>query len=56
MNIKGKDGLFEYTKRRLEWTYWTHEAKGHEIPVALDNIFATGGSNSAGATKFFQQG
>ena len=39
----------------VERTYMTHEAKGHEIPVAMGNTVATGSSNCTGATNSFQQ-
>ena len=38
----------------VERTYMTHEAKGHEIPVAMGNTVATGSSNCMGATISFQ--
>ena len=51
MNVNGKERLIAYTKPGRERMYLTHEAKGHEIPVALGNTVATGGSNSTGATN-----
>ena len=43
------------TKPGHEGMYVTHEARGHEIPVALGNTVATGGSNCMGATNSFQR-
>ena len=55
MNVNGKERLIDRTKPGRERMYLTHEAKGHEIPVALGNTVATGGSNSTGATNSFQR-
>ena len=35
--------------------YLIHEAKGHDIPVALGNTVATGSSYSTGPANSFQQ-
>ena len=51
MNVNGKERLIDRTKPGRERMCVTHEAKGHEIPVALGNTVATGGSNCTGATK-----
>ena len=50
MKVNGKERLIDRTKPGWERMYLTNEAKGHEIPVALGNTVATGGSNSTGAT------
>ena len=53
MNINGKVRSIDRTKPGRERMYLTHEAKGHEIPVALGTTVATGGFNSTGATNPF---
>ena len=55
MNVNGKARLIDCTKPGRERMYLTHEAKGHEILVALGYTVATGGSNSMGATNSFQR-
>ena len=55
MNGNGKERLIDPTKPGRDRMYLTHEAKGHEIPMALDNTVAMGESNSMGATNFFQR-
>ena len=42
MNVNGKLQFIDRTKPGRERMYVTHEAKGHEIPVALGNTVATG--------------
>ena len=39
MNVNGKLRLIDRTKPGRERMYVTHEAKGHEIPVALGNVY-----------------
>ena len=53
-NVTEKDRLIDRTKPGQERMYLTHEVKGHEIPPALGNTVATGGSNSKEATNSFQ--
>ena len=48
MNVNGKVRLIDLTKPGRERMYLAHEAKGHEIPVALGNTMAIGSSNSDG--------
>ena len=55
MNVDGKERFIDRTKPGCERMYVTHEVKGHEIPVALGNTVATGGSNCTGATNSFQK-
>ena len=55
MNVNGKERLIDLIKPGREKMYLTHEAKGHEIPVALGNTVATGSSNSTGATNSLQR-
>ena len=55
MNVNGKERLIDRTKPGRERLYVTHEANGHEIPVAPGNTVATGGSDSTGATNSFQR-
>ena len=54
MNVNGKLRLNDGTKHGRERMYLTHEANGHDIPMALGNTVATGGSNYTGATNSFQ--
>ena len=54
MNVNRKERLVDHTKPGRERMSLTHEAKGHEIPVALGNTVATGASDSTGATNSFQ--
>ena len=42
MNINRMERSVDLTKPGRERMYLTHEAKGHEIPVALGNTMATG--------------
>ena len=55
MNVNGKVRLIDRTKPGRERMYLTHEAKGYEIPVALGNTVATGGSSSTGAINSLQR-
>ena len=55
MNVNGKVRLIDRTKPSRARMYLTHDAKGHEIPVALGNTVATGSSNSTRATNSFPQ-
>ena len=55
MNVNGKVRLIDGTKPGRERMHVTHEAKGHEIPVALGNTVATGLSYCTGATNSFQR-
>ena len=55
MNVNGKEQLIDPTKLGRERMNLTHEAKGHEIAVALGNTMATRSSNSTGATNSFQR-
>ena len=50
MNVNRKLRLIDRTKPGRERMYVTHQAKGHEILVALGNTVATGLSNCTGAT------
>ena len=54
MNVNGKEPSVDRTKPDRGTMYLTHEAKGHQILVALGNTVATGGSNSTGVTNSFQ--
>ena len=47
----GKVWLIDRTNLSRERMYLTHEAKGHEIPVALGNTVAMGGPNATGVTN-----
>ena len=50
------EGAVDYrTKPGRGRMYLTHEAKSHEIPVALRNTVTTGGSNLTGATNSVQR-
>ena len=48
MKVNGKVRLIYRTKPGQETMYLTHEAKGHEIPLALANTLAAGGFSSTG--------
>ena len=55
MNVNGKMRSIDRTKPGRDRIYVTHEAKGHEILVALGNTVATGSSNCTGATNSFKR-
>ena len=55
MIVNGMEQLIDLTKPAPERMYLTHEAKGHEIAVALGNAVATGSSNSTGENYCFQR-
>ena len=55
VNVNGKERAIHLTKPGWERMYLTHEAKGHEILVALGNNVAKGSSKSTRATNSFQR-
>ena len=55
IKVNGNERWIDRTKANRERMYLTHQAKGHEIPLALGNTVATCSSNSTGAANSFQR-
>ena len=55
MNVNGKSRLIDRTKPGREWMYVTHEAKDHDIPLALGNTLSASSSDCMGATNSFKR-
>ena len=55
MNVNGKERAIDLTKPGRERMYLTHEAKGHEMLVALGNSMAAGSSKSTGPVNSFHR-